>query len=316
MFIVNRWKMELLRRVCSRGQRNGVIVLCYHGVVEVKMDPLLDRNFHRLSDFRDHLRILRGLPVLTLDEVPEQVSVGKNLDYSAVAITFDDGYRNNCLAAELLAEARVPWTLFATTGMLGRERSIGLVEVSLLLLHGVAEEIEAFGGHYSLRTRREREAAFQRIRRLMKRLPRSKRLEAMTRLREQYPERETERLLAEFPSLQMMCWEEVSRLAAEGVEIGSHGVDHEIHHYDQPPPVRQAELTESKQALERRLGRPCRFFAFPNGETNPDSAEEVMAAGYALGFTTRQAVVKRDDNRFLLPRLEPKHSLRSLIRQL
>ncbi|MGH7703611.1 MAG: polysaccharide deacetylase family protein [Gemmatimonadales bacterium] len=128
------------------------------------------------------------------------------------------------------------------------------------------------------------------------------------------PEGEAQRLLNEFPSLQMLSWTDLSQLGNAGVEIGSHGVDHEIHHADQPQPVRLRELTGSKSELETRLGRPCRFFAYPNGDFVSTSPREVQEAGYALALTTQQDTARPATNPYLLPRLKPMGSLSGFVR--
>lgn len=160
--------------------------------------------------------------------------------------------------------------------------------------------------------RREREAAFQAIRYPLKALPAAEKEKQMEIIRQQFPAGETARLLRQFPSLQMLTWEEIRQLAAAGVEIGSHGVNHEIHHEHQPAEVRLAELTGSKTCLEDNLGRACRAFAFPNGNFLATSPAELAAAGYDLGFTTSPGLAAPGTDPYLLPRLEPPASLAKL----
>jgi peptidoglycan/xylan/chitin deacetylase (PgdA/CDA1 family) len=281
----------------------GIEVFCYHGVVEQKSDHRLERNFCLLSEFRSHLQLLLRLRILTLAELGEKLEPYAGAGQSAAIITFDDGYANNLLAAEVLAAARAPWSIFVSTGALGPGNSLWTAELSLLLLHGQAERIQVFERDWLLNQRQFREDAFQSIRHRLKSLAAEARQETMNFLRSQFPQGETQRLLHQFPSLQMLTWENLSQLAGTGVEIGSHGVHHEIHHPDQPEAIRRFELTESKAILEQRLERPCRFFAYPNGGFNPASAAEVDEAGYELAFTTEPGVVAPGANPYLLPRL-------------
>ncbi len=88
----------------------------------------------------------------------------------------------------------------------------------------------------------------------------------MAEIRAQYPAEESQRLIEAFPGLRMLSWNELGELARAGVEIGSHGVHHDLHHSWQPREERMRELSESRRTLESRLGRPCRSFAFPNGD--------------------------------------------------
>lgn len=288
----------------SESIKHGVRVFCYHGVVENRTDIRLERNLQLLSVFKKQIQYLRRFQVLTLNELLEVLKSPPKKQRKTMVITFDDGYANNLQAAEILASAHLPWCIFVSTGALGRNNAIWTVELSLLMLHGQAEKVEALGKIWPLTSRRDREVCFQSIRYPLKALPADLRIKAMDNIRRQFPAEETQRLLQKFPSLQMLTWYEVSQLAGSGVEIGSHGVYHEIHHADQPESIRRQELVDSKAEIERRLGFPCRFFAFPNGDSHPGSAAEAEAAGYKLAFTLESRNIQPRDNLCLIPRME------------
>ena len=295
------------------GERKGVRVFCYHGVIERKSDTL-ERNLQLLSDFRAHVRFLRRFRVLSLPELVAELSTNTREKKPAAVITFDDGFANNLLAAEILAANRLPWTIFVATGAVGRENSIWTVELSLLLLQGEAERIEVLDKSWPLHSREEREDAFQSIRHPLKAMPADLRRQTMDCIRQQFRGGESRRLLEKFPALQMLSWEEVRQLAGADVEIGSHGVNHEIHSQVQPEAIRRFELVQSKIELERQLDRSCAFFAFPNGDSTQDSADEVQAAGYRLAFTTQTGTIQPGTNPYLLPRLVPYGPLRTFAR--
>ena len=290
----------------------GIRVYYYHGLVRTRQDDRLERNFHRLSDFRAHVQFFRRQGIMSLDQLTHALAQHDGLDRPAAVITFDDGYANNLLAAEILSEAKIPWTLFVSTGAVGRSKTIWTVGLSLLLLHGRCEALEALGQVWPLKTRKEREEAFQTIRCHLKAMPASLRLPVTNAIQAQFPAAETERLLEQFPAFHMLTWKEIGQLAEAGVEIGSHGVDHEIHHTAQDPEVRHHELAESKREIERELGKRCRCFAFPNGDHCEHSAQEVERAGYGLALTTQQSSIRPVSNRFLLPRVSPGGSLAKL----
>lgn len=295
-------------------RRFGVRILCYHGITERKIDPVLERNLHTAAEFRRHLQLLSPFEVISLDEVLQRRHSQRRS--SAVAITFDDGYANNVLAAELLSEKRLPYTVFVTTGEIGKRRTIWTVELSLLLLQGDAASIELLGQRYALSTREARVATFRSVRQVLKMMPARVRAQEMDTLRAAFPAGETERLVHQFNALSMMDWHQVRQLSAAGVEIGSHGVWHEIHHEQQEPQVIREELRQSKTVLEGELGKPCRFFAYPNGNTNNRSEPELAAAGYNLGVTTKPGALSQMDSWHALPRLDPQKSLRALFKQM
>lgn len=297
-----------------RGTPSGIKVFCYHGVVERRVDDRLERNFHLLSDFKRHVDFFRRFEVIGIDQFVEAQSSSAFTRKPLVAITFDDGYANNLIAAEVLERAGLPWSVFVSTGAVGAIGCIWTVELSLLILHGRAEHLELFDKRWSLASRADREATFQGIRVPLKEVSSPARMKCMAHIRQQFLEGETQFLLQKFPSLQMLTWEQLLSFNASKVIVGSHGVTHEIHHENQDQDVRKRELEQSKLELERHLARPCNYFAYPNGNFHDLSSSEVQSAGYELAFTMNAGTVEGDTNPFLLPRLTPPSSLDSLKR--
>lgn len=300
---------RLLRGFGPTAMRGAV--MCFHGIRMRSRDCRVERNLHLLVEWKkqaEHLVEREGYARLP--------GGAERAISESPTITFDDGYANNLLAAEELRRRGMTATIFVSTGALGRQGMIWTVELSLLMLRGEAKALEVEGNRWSLATREEREAAFQAIRFPMKRMSAGERRRTMEQIRAQFPEGESLRILNEFPSLQMLTWDEVRQLSAEGFEIGSHGVDHENHHAAQDPEVRRRELVESKAEIERQIGKPCRFFAYPNGDFCDHSPREVEAAGYEAAFTTQPGFITSACNRFLLPRVSPGGTVAKLKQQL
>ncbi len=297
-------------------RRRSVRVFRYHGVVERKLDPVLDRNQHFLSVFRAQMDYLRRFRVIGMAELLAEAE-SKGFDSRPAAmVTFDDAFFNNTMAAEVMSRRRLPWCIFVPSGEVGPRRSMWSVEASLLIMRGRAERVSALGCAWPLGTRAEREESFRALRAKLKAVPAAKRLEAVAALRAQFPAGESDRLLEEFPLLRMLTWEELQQLAGSGVEIGSHGLHHEIQHANQSPSVRERELLQSRSDIEERLGRPCRTFAYPNGNFVADSPREAEAAGYELAFTTETGTLegKTRAERFVLPRICASSSLQGFVR--
>jgi peptidoglycan/xylan/chitin deacetylase (PgdA/CDA1 family) len=77
--------------------------------------------------------------------------------------------------------------------------------------------------------------------------------------------------------------EGTSRLAAAGMELGSHSLTHpDLRKLDEA--ALGFELVESKAAVERITGRPCRTFAYPYGLYDERVVQAVADAGYELAF--------------------------------
>ncbi len=305
----------LTKFLAKKDKESRFKILCYHGIVERKKHSRIERNFYTCSQFQDHLSSIRRHRVISMSSFLEELTISKSSKKDGIVITFDDGFRNNLLAAEILKKSKIPWTLFVSTKVIDQHGSIWTAELSLLILEGRADYVEIMGRKWSLRETQDREVAFQEIRHSLKQLPSEARRQSLAEIKSQFPEGETERLLDEFPSLKTMLWKDIQSLVSEGVEIGSHGVDHEIHHENQPKEVRERELLESKRELESKLSRPCRFFAYPNGNYCCDSPDEVKRAEYKLAFTTTPGTVTGETDPYLLPRLFPPANRFKFIRQ-
>jgi peptidoglycan/xylan/chitin deacetylase (PgdA/CDA1 family) len=295
-------------------RRRGIRIFRYHGVIERRNDPLLERNQHEWRVFTDQMDYLRRCRLLGLDEFLDGLERPGSLPDSAALVTFDDGFANNLRVAEFMDRRRLPWTLFASVGEIGEDRALWLDEFSMLALYGNATRLEVLGTVWPLSTREERERVFRLLRPALKMLPSTSKNAAVDSIRAQFPPGESARLLARFPSLRMLTWKELGSLADAGVAIGSHGVFHEAHHAEQPSGERLRELCESRREIEKRLSRPCRAFAYPNGNYVSESPDEAARAGYGAAFTTEVTPIDATTSRYLLPRLSAPQSLRRFVR--
>jgi peptidoglycan/xylan/chitin deacetylase (PgdA/CDA1 family) len=297
--------------LAGKARRRGIRILRYHGVVERRADPVLDRNQHTVASLREQADYLSRFRVLGLEELVAELAAPADARSGApaAAITFDDGFANNLIAAEILERHDLPWILFVPSGEIGEGRAMWLVTLSLWLMAGEISRVEALGAEWPLGTREERERSFRRIRTALKALSAADRRREMAAIEAQLPSGETERLIARHPGLRSLDVQELRRLSDSGVEIGSHGVHHEMHHAGQPADVRQRELSQSRADLQRLLGRPCRAFAFPNGDILDGSPAEAAAAGYLAAFTTEEGSAEPGAPLHALPRISAPGSL-------
>jgi len=299
--IATKVAKQLLRGLRHRRPINsGVRILTYHGVVEEYVDKRVDESFHLLRDFRSHIDLLRRCHVVPLAELDETLK--RRTLRPRVAITFDDGFANNTIAAELLRAARLPATFFVASGNVETGEPIWPTVLRLVLARGAARRLEIDGSRYDLDGD---PSAIANVRKLFKRQLVSRRRTLWAELIAQQPVNELDRLLADVPTIRMMTWKDVSALHASGFEIGSHGSFHELHHEQQAPDSKDRELRDSRLTIERQLGTTCERFAFPNGSYSEASPAELRAAGYAAGFTMVSRAATAADDRMLLPRIVP-----------
>ena len=84
----------------------------------------------------------------------------------------------------------------------------------------------------------------------------------------------------------MMTWEQLRAMAARGHEVGSHSMTHQL-----LPQLDDAtlawEVGESRRVLEANLGCQVETFCYPNGDADARVVRAVQDAGYTRALGTR-----------------------------
>jgi glycosyltransferase involved in cell wall biosynthesis/peptidoglycan/xylan/chitin deacetylase (PgdA/CDA1 family) len=103
--------------------------------------------------------------------------------------------------------------------------------------------------------------------------------------------------------MELMDADALHRIAAGGVEIGSHGLWHRsVAALDSSELL--TEVQESAARLER-LGLPRpRLYSYPYGESTVEAGAVIRGAGYAAAFTVSPGVVTRGSDLYSLPRVQ------------
>lgn len=305
----------------SRGgataRRQGPVILMYHRVATPPVDPWgLAVAPER---FRDQLAALKSArKIFAMDDFMAALSAG-DLPPEAVAITFDDGYRDNLVrAAPLLAEVGAPATIFLTGGAIGRSEAFWWDELARMILvesgpvryaltlakEQVTGDIRAMAPgeapDHEWRAweapRTERQAAYRALWVRLQRVRPAERAAAMAELR-----RTALPVPADADELPM-SEAEVARLGT-GITIGAHAMTHQPL-TTLPPAERRAEIGESRALCAAWAGRVVTGFAFPHGDCDVETSAMVREAGFAWACSTRAATVDPADfDPFELPRL-------------
>jgi len=277
--------------------------------------PIL--TFHRVNDEQDPFfpslataifaarmrHIARHYVVLPVEELADRLHNGR-APRNALALTFDDGYRDSLThAAPILARYGLPATIFLTTGYVGTSELpwYDLLALGLKTTRRDAVDLTS-SESLPLHSTEARLEALQATLRHMKGLPDEERRRVVERMVQDLapatPERQ-KRL--------MLSWDEVNALRGLGFSIGAHTVNHPIlSRVEQDAAWR--EISGSKESIERALGVPIRGFAYPNGgvdDYSPETVRLVERAGFTCAVTTRRGLNTTATPRFELRRGGP-----------
>jgi peptidoglycan/xylan/chitin deacetylase (PgdA/CDA1 family) len=298
------------RRLAAQG---GIVVLTFHRVLpdaefartnSPKGMAVRQRTFACLAE-----HLARHCAVIPLGE--DDPVWARGASKPRVALTFDDGWADNATAVFPINRQRgLPWTIFICPERVGRhfpywpERVFALWRAAER--RGVMGRLlEAFanganhkpGGAHRPREGQMAESVIERLKTLS---PEERDL-AIGRMKEAVDV--TGDAMAGSDSFidATMRWREIEALASRGVTFGSHTLSHPIL-TGVPRSEAQQEIAGSKLAIEQKLRRECRLFAYPNGDWSAEVRQLVAEAGYELAFANRPGAWTRDTDRFVIPR--------------
>lgn len=98
-----------------------------------------------------------------------------------------------------------------------------------------------------------------------------------------------------------LTWDQIRKMRDEGVVIGAHSHTHESYGLVSLDEMR-ADLAKSHARFTAELGKVPALFAYPFGEWNAASLEEIRKAGYQAAFGQHSGVMHSKQDFFWLPR--------------
>lgn len=277
-----------LNALCYRSHRDDLLVLNYHGVVAENRRGAVTFGYHNtasLAEFESQLRLLkRYFNPVSAARVQAWACREALLPPHPVLLTFDDGYRNNfTYAAPLLKQYAVPAIIFLSTAYIGGDRLLWPNEIVESVRHWPRDYFPHPNGKDSVALGAQRERVAQQLCEEAKRFPMPHVFDYLAELRRDVviPAQVRHSYLHAF-----LTWEQVRELHRDGMEFGSHTVEHVICTGCASDHLRR-ELADSKHRIEAELQAPCTSFAYPNGshlDWAPWVAEMLRQVGYRCAY--------------------------------
>jgi len=300
--VVRRIRRPVLRRL----RRHGLILM-YHRIAEARHDPW--SLCVAPSNFRAHLDILRrNADVVPLEQFTQRLQTSRGRR-PTVAITFDDGYLDNCTSAlPLLQEADAAATFFLSTGWIGRRGPFWWDLLSELVLAGtlprpielrIGETVFAWSPDRGEVERNSLHVALWSRLQVAGEDERAAALRELCRISGFDP--------AQLGDARPMTPDEVRRVQAAGlVELAAHTVNHRPLS-KLPVAEQRREIEGSRRECEELMGRLPTSFAYPYGDFDAGVREVVAQCGFSQACTTHQELAWEGDDPLLLPRVEARN---------
>ena len=259
-------------------------------------------------DFLDRaLKLVRaeGYDIVSLDEAHWRLVNGW-AGAPFVAITLDDGYRDNLqFAYPVFRRHQAPFCIYVPTAYTEGEANLWWFGLEGAIAAGKPLRLEIDGRprEFACGTLAEKHRTWHQIYWWLRRIKEDDARLAVSKLCAQagYD-------AAKLAASMIMSWDEISTLAADPLcTIGAHTV----HHYalaKLDDATCLEEMSRSKTGLEAKLGKPVRHFSYPYGSEADAGPREFAIANklrFATAVTTRKGVLfpEHRDHLMALPRL-------------
>jgi peptidoglycan/xylan/chitin deacetylase (PgdA/CDA1 family) len=241
--------------------QNRFYIIPYHMIVD---EPNGFYPETSTADFEKQIaHLVKNYRIISLDEIVERVKNKKSLR-RCVAITFDDGFRNNYEKAyPILKKYDVPATIFLTTGYIDSGTAPWFIKLRFLFMQTAKTHFNLShnGTNISLpmNTISEKIAASDRAMAYLKNCHDQDRLPLLDRLCEELG-------VSTFGLNDLMLtWDQIKEMAAHKISFGAHTISHPILSRISIE-IAERESLNSKNTIEEEIGKTVTSFAYPFGK--------------------------------------------------
>jgi peptidoglycan/xylan/chitin deacetylase (PgdA/CDA1 family) len=284
-----------------------VLILCYHRVNDDNHSYLRPA---KVEDFERQMQYLsRVYNPVSLEQIVQHLQDGTPLLPKSIAITFDDGYRDNYENAyPILKRYSIPATIFLTTSYIGTGKIPWWDKVYYLLsqVKNGAFASSVLGGT-ALNTSFGKKS-IDRVVRMINRLDDEGRNRTIADFASQLD------LTDDNPPNSsknhkdlMLAWEEVREMSDNGISFGGHTLTHPLLTYI-PPQQAEREIYLSKKIIEEQIAKPVITFSYPVGNFDASIERMVKDAGYSAAVSMTPGYNRSDTNIYALKRTPTRFS--------
>jgi peptidoglycan/xylan/chitin deacetylase (PgdA/CDA1 family) len=281
------------------------------------------------ANFQEQLDVIkRRYRPMSLQQLIQSIEEKRITPYS-VAVTFDDGYRDNLLYGKpVLEQYAIPATVFITCGYVGKQDALWWDELEDIFLgrRKLPPSLHLALGGDSLQWQLEEAAASSEM--LTHSIgwnildpkdptPRHKIYRYLVQALRRLPTEQRDSMLSDLrlwagsepnasENNRVLSPQEIVSLTNGGLlDVGSHTLTHPVLAVLSKE-SQQREIRDSKVCLEEIVGRAIASFAYPYG-TRADYTREtsalVKASGYQCACSNYRDIVWSRSNTFQLPRV-------------
>jgi len=245
-------------------------ILLYHGVTESVskgIENISGKHIHARK-FHDQMKFLKKhCNIISMEDVYLHYKNNIPFKLNTVAITFDDGFKNNSsVALPILDNLEIPATFYIASGLIGTENMfwVDKIEDCLNLTEAQTIQINIFNERlkFDLSTREEKINSLRDIKRICKSSTNSDKDQIIDQIINQTKVNPTPHC----DNYKIMDWDDLKKLeASKNTIIGGHSMGHEIlSKLNKDQMIKN--INTSIEILENRLGIKIDHYSYPEGQ--------------------------------------------------
>lgn len=281
------WRNFIFKILCLFGvgrllltynrSKNRVPVLVFHKII-----PEYDATWPGIHPELFEKILLQLKKHYTIRPISDLLTKNPGELKDACFITFDDGYKDYLdYAYPILKRHQIPSALFVLPYQISNKGHIWTSTISFFIKHYTFNEIEEFFKKHDLRIENHENDYFKlnlSISRQLCKMEHVSRMKIINDLRAKFSEDDR------FIENELLTFQELKALNPKLTQIESHSFTHPSFKIETDEPYIIQELKESKEVIEKELGKEVIAFAFPFAEYNDLSLSKVKQL-YKMCFT-------------------------------
>ena len=256
--------------VCAPLTRGmGSILMLHHVRNEPDRDFAPNSHLSVSPEFLD-IAILRlkqeGYRFVSMDKMSALLESGEGsrMEYPVIAITLDDGYRDNLIhAAPIFRRHRVPFTVYVAPGLVDAKDTLWWEDLEQVILQRKKVVVDLPGGQrvFETATASAKHNAYKDLLKiLVSQVSEEQQREIVSGLSKAYNHD-----AAAHVKNQVMSWQELKHICKDPLcTIGAHTMGHYAL-ARLPEDQAREEMKKSRDKIQEMLGNPVEHFAYPYG---------------------------------------------------
>ena len=249
-------------------------ILCYHGVTNKKSYGIenYSQKHIKYKIFREQLKSIKNSSqVISMNDVVEMYKNGINSKENLVAITFDDGFKNNIeIAVPILDDFNFKATFYITSGLIGTNKLFWVDQIENSINHYKKENLKIdLNGEifdFQTKTKYKKIQALNSIKKYCKQAKNSEKNRVVDYVNNLCEGKTFN--TNKVSNYEVMNWQDVKKINQEkNFIIGGHSLRHDLFSKIETESQLKNDIETSIELIQNKIGYKITHYSYPEGQS-------------------------------------------------